>query len=90
MHCEPKVKFGLFGSCFFIGLVISSLIFPSLADSIGRQPITLLGVTIQALSSLCMLFSKSLYFSYALLFIMGIAMAPRFFVGYVYAMEFLP
>ena len=37
-----------------------------------------------------MLFSKSLYFSYALVFLMGIAMAPRFFVGYVYAMEFLP
>ena len=37
-----------------------------------------------------MLFSKSLYFSYALVFFMGIAMAPRFFVGYVWAMEFLP
>lgn len=90
MHCSPKVKFGLFGSLFFIGVVTSSLFFPPFADQIGRRPIALIGVTIQAVSSLLMLFSKSLYFSYALVFFMGIAMAPRFFVGYVWAMEFLP
>ena len=90
MSCAPKVKFGLFGSLFFIGVVTSSLIFPPIADEIGRKPIALTGITIQAVASLCMLFSTSLYFSYALVFFMGIAMAPRFFVGYVYAMEFLP
>ena len=32
MHCAPKVKFGLFGSLFFIGVVTSSLFFPPIAD----------------------------------------------------------
>ena len=90
MYCAPKFQFGLFGSLFFIGVVLSSLIFPPLADKVGRRPIALIGVLMQALASVGLLFSTSLYFTYAMIFIMGMAMAPRFFVGYVFAMEFLP
>lgn len=39
---------------------------------------------------MCLLFSTSLQFTYAMIFIMGMAMAPRFFIGYVFSMEFLP
>ena len=90
MYCSPKYQFGLFGSLFFIGVVVSSLFFPPLADQAGRRPIALIGITLQAVASLCLFFSSSLYFTYVLIFLMGIAMAPRFFVGYVFSMEFLP
>ena len=90
MQCAAKFKFGLFGSLFFIGVVISSLIFPPLADQVGRRPIALIGITMQAVASIGLLFSTSLIFTYSMIFVMGMAMAPRFFVGYVFSMEFLP
>ena len=37
-----------------------------------------------------MIFSTSRVFTYCLVFIFGLAMPPRVFVGYIYAMEFLP
>ena len=37
-----------------------------------------------------MIFSTSLELSYALIFFMGLAMPMRVFIGYIYAMEFLP
>ena len=44
LYCAPKFEFGLFGSLYFIALVVSSLIFPALSDRIGRRPISCLGV----------------------------------------------
>ena len=90
MECAPKTKFGMIGSLYFIGIVISSFILPPLSDLIGRKPIVLLGVLLQALASVALLFSTSLDFTYVLIFIMGIAMPARAFVGYVFAMEFFP
>ena len=39
LECAPKNEFGLFGSLFFFGLVISALILPRLSDSYGRKNI---------------------------------------------------
>ena len=44
MTCAPKYQFGLFGSLFFIAVVISSLIFTPLADKYGRRPLVLSGL----------------------------------------------
>lgn len=50
MECAPKYEFGLFGSLYFVAVVIGSVIFPPLADRIGRRPITLAGVAIAGLA----------------------------------------
>ena len=90
MTCSPKYQFGLFGSCFFFAVVISSLLFTPLADKFGRRVVCLLGIAISCLAQTVLLFSTSRVFTYALIFVIGLAMPPRIFVGYIYAMEFLP
>ena len=44
MTCSPKYHFGLFGSLFFIAVVLSSLLFPPLADKYGRKIVCLMGI----------------------------------------------
>ena len=90
LECAPKYELGAFGSLYFAAVVIGSLLFAPLADKIGRRPVTLAGVLLAAISQTCMLFSPSLKFSYALYFLTGLAMPMRVFIGYIYAMEFLP
>lgn len=46
MTCSPKYHFGLFGSLFFIAVVISSLIFTPMADKFGRRRLCLCGLAI--------------------------------------------
>jgi len=43
LNCAPKSEFGLFGSLFFAGVVISSFIFPRLSDIFGRKKIANIG-----------------------------------------------
>ena len=50
MTCSPKYQFGLFGSCFFVAVVISSLIFTPLADKIGRRKVCLCGIIMACLA----------------------------------------
>ena len=44
----------------------------------------------QAVAAFALYLSPSLYFTFFLIVVMGIAMPPRVFVGYTYAMECLP
>ena len=90
MTCSPKYQFGLFGSLFFIAVVISSLIFTPLADKFGRRKVSLCGIALQCIAQTIMIFSSTRVLTYCLIFIIGLAMPPRSFVGYIYTMEFLP
>ena len=90
MTCSPNYHFGLFGSLFFIAVVISSLLFTPLADKLGRRRVCIAGLAIACLAQTIMIFSTSRVFTYVLIFIVGLAMPPRAFVGYIYAMEFMP
>lgn len=90
MTCASKYEFGLFGSMFFIAVVISSLLFTPLADKFGRRPIMLIGSAIYSIAMTVILFSTSRQFTYGLIFILGLSMPMNVFVGYIYAMEFIP
>ena len=90
MTCAPSYQFGLFGSLFFIAVVLSSILFTPLADKFGRRKVCLCGLGAAAILQTFLLFSSSRQFSYFLIFALGLCMPPRVFVGYIYAMEFLP
>jgi len=90
MTCSPKYLFGLFGSLFFAAVVISSLLFTPLADKFGRKKVTLCGLAVVSIAQSLMLLSSSKEFSYFLVFMLGISTPMRVFVGYIYAMEFMP
>jgi MFS family permease len=76
--------FGLFGSMFFGGVVIGSFIFPRLSDIYGRKYIAIFGNLLHCMAALGMVFAGNFNFSLALIFIMGLGMSGRVFVGYVF------
>ena len=90
MYCAPKYQFGLFGSFYFAAVVISCVIFPALADRVGRRRVALFGIILQLLATVLLQFSASARFTYFLVFCLGFAMPPRVFVAYIYTMEFVP
>ena len=90
MTCAPRYQFGLFGSLYFSAVVVGSFCLTPLSDKYGRRPVTLAGIALVAICQTLILFSTSLYFSYILLFLFGLSMPMRVFVGYIMSMEFLP
>ena len=73
-----------------MAVVISSLVFPPLADKFGRKPIGLIGLSTHLLFGILLLLSKSQSTMYFCVFMLGLAMPARVFVGYIYAMEMMP
>ena len=90
MECAPGYQFGLFGSFFFAAVVLASVIFAPLADKVGRKPIAICGALTHLLPSIVLLINTERSIGYVLLFVIGLAMPMRVFVGYIYCMEFLP
>lgn len=87
MECEPKNIFGLFGSLYFAGVVISSLILPRLSDIYGRRLISILSIFLHIFAGCTILNTKSLTISLIANFLMGIAMSGRAFVGWAWMVE---
>ena len=75
---------------FFLGAFVGSFILPRIADIHGRKPMFLLGLVIYFIVLVCSLFNKSLYFCYFLIFMGGICETGRYYVAYVYLVEWFP
>ena len=87
LQCAPKNQFGLFGSSFFIGLVLGSFIVPRISDLYGRKKLAIFGCITHFLASMLVLITHSFGLSIAMIFIMGFSMGGRAFVGYVFMSE---
>jgi len=48
--CESKFKIGLFGSCYFLGELITFIVVPPLADAYGRKFIVNLSLALSVLA----------------------------------------
>lgn len=77
----------MFGALFFVGVTTGSLILPRLSDKYGRRIIALVGNSLHLISGVLFLISHSLNFSLFLIFLMGIGMGGRVFVGYIFMTE---
>jgi MFS family permease len=77
----------MFGSLFFVGVVISSLFMPRLSDLYGRKNIALSGTIMHVCCSLVILVSTSLKLSLFMTFLLGFAMGGRVLVGYCWMSE---
>ena len=90
LYCTSSFKIGYIGSAFFAGTFVGSFILPRAADIYGRKPIFLLGLVIFIGVVVASLFDKSLGLCYFLLFMGGISETGRYYVAYVYCVEFFP
>lgn len=89
MQCSPKSDFGYFGSLYFVGVVLGSFIIPRLSDMYGRKKFFAAATTLHVISCTTLLLSQSLRTAFFLMFLIGIAMSGRAFVGYVWMSESL-
>jgi len=89
MQCASKYEFGLFGSVFFLAVVISSIVFPALSDRIGRHLVLTVGISMQLIASSTLLLVSDQTMAYFCVFFIGLDFGARVFVGYIYCMEFL-
>lgn len=84
------MEIGSLGSSFIGGCWVGSFILPRLADIKGRRPVYITGIVMFIAVVLVSLFCKSIYLAYFLLFLGGISETGRFYVAYVYLIEFFP
>jgi MFS family permease len=90
LYCVSDAAIGFIGSSFITGCFIGSFILPRLADIVGRKPMFLLGLTIFVAVVVASLFCTNINFVYFLLIMGGISETGRYYVAYVYLIEFFP
>lgn len=69
---------------------MGSFLLPRFADVVGRKPMFLLGLVIYFCVLIGVLFCKNFYGMCALIYFGGIAETGRYYVAYVYLVEFVP
>jgi len=90
LYCTSSADIGLIGTMFLVGCFVGSFMLPRAADIIGRRPMFILGLCIFISVVVASLFCTSYYFCLFLLFMGGISETGRYYVAYVYLVEFMP
>lgn len=78
------------GTFFFVGMLIGAFVFGRLADRIGRRPVLMMAVIIDALSGIASAFAPDMAWLLALRFLTGIGVGGTLPVDYTMMAEFLP
>jgi MFS family permease len=87
--CEPKSKIGLQGSLYFVGLVVTILPVPILADKmVGRKWTVFIGNILLIIAMVGLLFTHNIYESYVFFFILGMSFSGTSIVGTTYMLEY--
>jgi MFS family permease len=81
---------GLIGAAFLVGIVIGSLTLTRLGDVHGRHPIFMLGLVMHLGFMAGILVVTNYILCYVLVFIFGLSMTTRYYVGYTYNLEMQP
>ncbi|NIF83664.1 MFS transporter [Comamonas sp. Tr-654] len=78
------------GTFFFIGMLIGAFVFGRLADRIGRRPVLMMAVVIDAFAGVASAFAPDFAWLLVLRFITGIGVGGTLPVDYTMMAEFLP
>lgn len=87
MQCSPKKEFGYFGTIYFIGAIIGSMIVPRLSDIFGRKLFNLGCTFIHVLACGIVLFTSNLQIAYIGMAMQGFTMLGRALIGIVWLSE---
>lgn len=86
--CEPKMKVGLIGSMYFIGLIVFITFVPPIADRFGRKWVFFVTNVVSVIAQLGLILTNDLYVAYFFEFLVGGTFAGRIIVGLSYIMEY--
>ncbi|RZI60869.1 MAG: MFS transporter, partial [Zymomonas sp.] len=78
------------GTLFFVGMLVGAFVFGRLADRIGRRPVLMIAILIDAVFGLASAFAPDLGWLLALRFLTGIGVGATLPVDYTMLAEFLP
>ncbi|MGE4371908.1 MAG: MFS transporter [Xanthobacter sp.] len=78
------------GTMFFVGMLIGAFVFGRLADKIGRRPVLMIAILIDAVGGIASAFSPSLEWLFFLRLLTGIGVGGTLPVDYTMMAEFLP
>jgi YNFM family putative membrane transporter len=90
LHCVESYQLGFFGSLYFLGFLISCLIFPPLSDRFGRKNMFLIGAVGQAFAIAMMILYKDIHVQLTMIFLLGYTYPPKSMVAYSHLMEMIP
>jgi len=86
--CEPKMKVGLIGSMYFIGLIVFITFVPPIADRYGRKWVFIVTLIVSCIAQLGIMLTNDLYAAYFFEFLIGGTFAGRIVVGLSYILEY--
>lgn len=78
------------GTMFFVGMLIGAFVFGRLADRIGRRPVLLASVLLDAVAGVASAFAPDLQWLLVLRFLTGLGVGGTLPVDYTMLAEFLP
>lgn len=78
---------GLMGAAFLFGIVVGCSTLTRMGDVKGRKPIYLIGMILNLGCSVSTFFSYHIFIVYFILFLLGVSVAGRCYVGYTYNLE---
>jgi MFS family permease len=90
LYCTDDYLVGLIGSMFFFGWMCSLLVIPRLADKFGRKWFVRGGLMLQTVCFFMFFFTKDLTVVLVGMFMVGLSVAGKSTVEYIYICEFLP
>lgn len=89
-ECVPKWQLGMVGAVFLLGIVVGCSTVTKLGDVYGRKPVYLSGMILNFVLIAALLFLKNVYVVWFCLFMLGVSITSRYYVGYTYNLEFQP
>jgi hypothetical protein len=90
LYCWDKNTIEDISSSFFVGAFAGSFVLPRFSDVVGRKPMFLLGLSIYMCVLILVLVCTDFYFMCVLIFFGGVGETGRYYVAYVYLVEFVP
>jgi MFS family permease len=86
--CAPGWKLGLVGSIFLVGIVVGCSFVTKMGDKYGRRPVYGAGLFINGSIIIVLLLQYNVIVAYFCLFMLGVSITARYYVGYTYNLEY--
>jgi MFS family permease len=88
--CKSDLTVGWIGSTIFLGWAIASIVLPRISDIYGRKYLFLGLMVLNFVVGVVLLFSRSIWLTMGMQFLVGWVAVGRWTIGYIMLQEFVP